>query len=625
MKTSPDSLEFSTRLKALRQCDDTQEAAAELTRLAHFDLEYLQVIQLARAFDAADTALPVVRLAIVSSCTVDHLAAGIRVAGLRHNLDIQLWCGQFGQYRQEVLGPSEALKTFAPDFVLFSMHADHLCAGIPVDIGAAQAGQRIDQRVGELAAVWQAARREFGAAVIAQTCLNTSEPLFGNYDRMVSGSPYRLAQLLNDALTDQARKDGVGLLDVARQCARDGLAAWYDHARWLQAKMNISPTASLGFGELLSRHIGAARGTARKCLVLDLDNTLWGGVIGDDGVEGICIGEGSAAGEAFLGLQRYAKSLQQRGIILAVCSKNEDANARAPFSEHPDMHLSLDDFAVFVANWNDKAANLEDIAERLNLGLDSFVFVDDNPAERARVRESLPMVAVPELPLDPAGYVACLANQGYFEAVAFTADDQARSAQYAANAQRGLLAQSLTSHDDYLRSLDMRLRYGAITPVDLVRSTQLIGKTNQFNTTTIRYSAEQISAFIEDKTTMTLQCRLADRFGDNGLVSAMILTRDNRDKKTFVIAIWVMSCRVFGRQLEQEMMNIAVKQARDRGVRFLVGLYSPTAKNAVIRSLYSDFGFELEPASTDSSDGQQRWRMRLDDYRPISTHIAHEE
>src|SRR5262249_55868537 len=235
---------------------------------------------------------------------------------------------------------------------------------------------------------------------------------------------------------------GVLLLDVARASERDGLDAWFDVTRWLQGKLEIAPTASPAYGELLVRIIAAQRGLSKKCLVLDLDNTLWGGVIGDDGLEGIVLGEGSAAGEAFLALQRYAKQLHQRGVILAVCSKNNPAIAEAAFRDHPEMVLKRTDFASFVANWEDKASNLRRIAEELNIRLDSLVLVDDTPAERARVRESLPMVAVPEIPEDPARVVRCVADAGYFEAVSFTAEDRARNEQYAANASREILRES---------------------------------------------------------------------------------------------------------------------------------------------------------------------------------------
>ena len=347
-------------------------------------------------------------------------------------------------------------------------------------------------------------------------------------------------------------------------------------------------------------------------------------MIGDDGIEGIRLGEGSAVGEAHAGLQRYAKQLKDRGIILAVCSKNDLATAEAAFRDHPEMVLRRSDIAAFVANWNDKAENLRAIAEQLNIGLDSLVFVDDNPAERARVRESLPMVAVPELPTDAAHYVRCIADAGYFEAVSFTEEDRHRAGQYAANAERESLREGSQSMEDFLRGLDMAVMFGPIGPVDLARAVQLINKTNQFNTTTRRYTAEELSGLATAPENMTFQFRLLDRFGDNGLVSVMLLRPLPGEPDVFDIESWVMSCRVFGRQLEFEAMNIAVEAARNRGIRAFRANYIPTKKNDVIGSLYESLGFSRLP-QPQSADGASHWRLNLVEYHTRPTFIVHRE
>ena len=374
------------------------------------------------------------------------------------------------------------------------------------------------------------------------------------------------------------------------------------------------------YGELVARLVAAQRGLSKKCLVLDLDNTVWGGVIGDDGLEGIVLGEGSAAGEAHLALQRYAKQINERGIILAVCSKNDPAIADAAFRDHPEMVLERSDIAAFVANWDDKARNLQVIAEKLNIGIDSLVFVDDNPVERARIRESLPMVAVPELPDDIAFYVPRLAEAGYFEAVAFTTDDRIRAEQYAANAEREALLGSSQSMEEFLRGLNMEVAYGPFAPVNLARVTQLINKTNQFNTTTRRYLAEEVTRLAAAHDPMTLQFRLMDRYGDNGIVSAMIL-RPNGEEGVLEIDNWVMSCRVFGRELEFEAMNIAVEAARQRGARALRADYVPTKKNAVIRELFASLGFDrIEEAAPEN--GSSQWHLSLETYAARDTSIS---
>ena len=410
------------------------------------------------------------------------------------------------------------------------------------------------------------------------------------------------------------------LLDVARASEGDGIGAWFDAGRWMQAKMEIAPPAAPLYGDLVARIVAAQRGMSKKCLVLDLDNTLWSGVIGDDGLEGIVLGEGSAAGEAHLALQRYALQLKARGVILAVCSKNDTTIAEAVFRDHPEMLLRRADFAAFVANWEDKAANLKTIAGRLNIGLDSLVFVDDNPVERARVRESLPMVAVPELPEDVAYYVGCLANAGYFETVSFTPDDQVRAEQYAANTEREALLGSSESVDDFLRGLRMSVVFGPVKAVDLSRVTQLINKTNQFNPTTRRYTAEEVEAIAAAPEMISLQFRLLDRFGDNGLISILILRPEPEQADVLQIDTWVMSCRVFGRDLEFEAMNIAVETARRRGVRAFRANYIPTKKNGVIRDLYPRLGFTRVNAEM-PADGTIQWHLNLAEYVGRKTHI----
>jgi FkbH-like protein len=413
-------------------------------------------------------------------------------------------------------------------------------------------------------------------------------------------------------MAEVASQDKVLILDIARASARDGITAWFDVARWLQAKIEIAPQAAPLYGDLVARLVTAQRGQSRKCLVLDLDNTLWGGVVGDLGLDGIVLGEGSAVGEAHLALQRYAKSLTERGIILAACSKNEPAIVEEVFRDHPEMVLKRSDMAAFAVNWADKAENLRAIAQKLNIGLDSIVFVDDNPAERARVRESLPMVAVPELPADPAHYVRCIASAGYFEAVTFTDEDRQRVEQYAANDKREALRETFQSMDDFLRGLGMSVIFGPIDSVNLSRVTQLINKTNQFNTTNRRFSSAEIAEFAADPANVTLQFRLVDRFGDNGLVSVMMLCQAEDDPAVLDVVNWVMSCRVFGRQLEDEAMNIAVEAARARGVRALRARIIASKKNAVISNLYQRLGFSRSAGT--ETEGTTRWFIDLDEY-----------
>ncbi|MEJ1964029.1 MAG: HAD-IIIC family phosphatase [Gammaproteobacteria bacterium] len=349
--------------------------------------------------------------------------------------------------------------------------------------------------------------------------------------------------------------------------------------------------------------------------MLDLDNTLWGGVIGDDGLEGIRLGQGSAVGEAYLEFQHYVRDLGRRGIILAVCSKNDIENARSPFEKHPEMVLKSEHIACFVANWSDKAGNLRSIAEQLNIGLDSLVFADDNPFERNIVRRELPQVAVPELPEDPALYGRAIADAGYFEALRITPEDFERGGQYRANVAREQLKASHTDVEGYLRSLNMEMRWQPFDRVGLQRVVQLINKTNQFNLTTRRYTEGDVVAVMEDPRALTLQIRLLDQFGDNGIIGIVI---GKPEGDSIRLDTWLMSCRVLGRQVEEATLNLVAAEAQRLGVRQLIGEYLPSKKNGMVREHYRKLRFR--PAS-EAADGATQWELPLSEFEPFPTFI----
>ena len=624
MSWLPIAPDFRVDLGVALESPDPTDCLEKLASLAKHQLGYLETLQLDRALGLtreSGSGFAIVRLAVLASSTVNHLLPAIRVAGLRRRLMIEIYTGAYGQYRQDLLDPNSSLHNFAPHFVLFSITARDVIAGVPLMATSDAVNETIARSIDELRLLWRKARETFAATIIQQTFLDTSEPVFGSYDRLVPGAPTQVVKQLNDELSKAAVEDSALLLDVARAGERDGIDAWFDTGNWLHGKLEIAPAAAVQFGEMVARIVAAQRGLSKKCLVFDLDNTLWGGVIGDDGLEGLVLGEGSAVGEAHLALQRYAKRLKERGVILAVCSKNDPAIAESAFRDHPEMLLRRPDISAFLANWDDKAENLKAIATQLNIGLDSLVFVDDNPVERARIRQGLPMVAVPELPKDIANYVRCLADAGYFETVAFTSEDRQRTEQYAANAEREAYRKISGSMDDFLRGLQMSVVFGQFRTADLVRVTQLFNKTNQFNTTTRRYTSEEVANFAAGNETMTLQFRLLDKYGDNGLVSAMILQPNPNLPEVFEIDNWVMSCRVFGRQLEFEALNIAVEQARRRGIKAFHAAYIPTLKNGVISELYPSLGFS--PVSDETPrNGAKYWSLDLAEYVTRSTQIS---
>jgi FkbH-like protein len=361
------------------------------------------------------------------------------------------------------------------------------------------------------------------------------------------------------------------------------------------------------YADNIMRIIAAQMGRSRRVLVLDLDNTMWGGIVGDDGIERLVLGSGSPLGEAHAALQRMALSLKQRGIILCVSSKNDETIALDAFRNHPEMILKEDDIVAFRVNWEDKAANIKAIADAIDLGLDSFVFLDDNPAERKRVRDALPSVAVPELPEDPSDWLMVIQAAGYFEQTSFSREDQLRAGFYKANALRAAQMERIGNHDDYLRSLGMRLSIAPFDGPGCKRIAQLISKSNQFNLTTRRYSDAEITALQSDPDAITVQARLEDIFGDNGMISTVICRRDGQRCD---VDSWIMSCRVLGHRVEEAILGHLVAQVRLLGLTEIIGRYIPTARNELVRDHYSRLGF----AQIAAENGETVWRLAVDSY-----------
>ena len=422
---------------------------------------------------------------------------------------------------------------------------------------------------------------------------------------------------LNHALGEAAVQDGVLLLDLDRWAAGAGHDTWFPPARWHHAKQLVAPAMAPLYGDYVARAVVAAVGASKKVLVLDLDDTLWGGVIGDDGIDGIVLGPGSAAGDAYVAFQRFAKALNDRGVILAVCSKNTPSLAEEAVQRHPEMVLRRTDFASFQANWDDKPQNLRRIAHELNVGLDALVLVDDDPAERALVRAELPMVCVPELPDDVAGYPRRLSDAGYFDAASFTQEDRNRAQQYQANARRAQGRVAASDVNAFLRGLDMRLEVAPFDDLHFARIVQLINKTNQFNLTNRRYTEAELRAAIASPGVVHFSARLHDRFGDSGLIGVM-LAKPGESKGELLIDSWLLSCRVLGRGVEQEMLNVLVAAAQSNGIHTLIGEYRPTAKNVVVRDLFERLGFSAMPPA---ADGAARWTLPLAGFQPRRTQI----
>jgi FkbH-like protein len=407
-----------------------------------------------------------------------------------------------------------------------------------------------------------------------------------------------------------AAPDRVVIFDLDHQSALFGKARWLDHRFWYHSKHPFDFDAIGRVAHVGAQILASSKGLSKKCLVLDLDNTLWGGVIGDDGLDGIKLGT-DADGEAFMAFQAYVKSLKERGVILAVCSKNEEATAKEPFLRHPDMKLGLEDIAVFRANWNNKVENIRQIANTLNIGLDSLVFVDDNPAEREIVRRFLPMIEVPELPEDPSDYVNALAAGCFFETVTFSAEDKERARYYKENAQRAELQLSFTDAADYLRSLEMSSEGGSADKFHLPRMSQLINKSNQFHLTGTRYSEAELEGFSKRDDITLRFFKLRDRFGDNGLISVLVL---KQEEALLVIDTWVMSCRVLGRSMEEFIAAEILDVAHARNCRAVIGRYVPSLKNKLVSGLYARLGFTL----LSDENGVTTWRRDVNETKPVT-------
>ena len=558
---------------------------------------------------------PVVRIAVMGSLSTGPLTDLLELYTYSRGLRAETYEADYGVFRQEILDPGSALYGFNPDFVF-------LATGLP-DLGHLpqlgcdedQVHKLVDLEVAEWRALWDVLQSRLTCQILQNNFVQEPHRLLGNHESAMPSSPGSFAALVNEAFRRE-RRPGVTIHDVDHLASCAGRWAWCDPRFFHHAKMPCAPEQLVGYADSVAAQIAAQRGLSRKCLVLDLDDTLWGGVIGDDGLEGIRIGQGDGASEAFAAFQRYVKGLGERGLILAVCSANEEATARAVFEQHPGMVLKLEDISCFVANWEDKATNLRRIASQLSIGLDSLVFVDDNPAQRALVRSLAPEVAVPEMPIDPSEYIRALEDHRYFECVSIGVEDLQRTAQYQANNARADAQQQAGGVDGYLKALRMRARIEPIQPLTLARSAQLINKTNQFNLTTRRYSLAEVETIVESPEWLSLTVSLEDRFGDSGLISVMLARREG---SALNIEAWLMSCRALRRGVEQLLMNHLCEVAQRLGVDTLRGEYIPSPKNGLVADHYADLGF-LQVAGNEGET--TRWELAIPTpHAPFGTHI----
>ena len=588
--------------------DDTGEPGRRIGSLAGYGLDENGLNSLARAIEKARSKglslapLQPFKLGIISNSTSHFLVPALIATSARYGIDLECIEADFGQAVQEALDPNSTINRAQPDAVLLAI--DY--RGLPLHRSPGDQtshAETVAACLQYLAGIRTGLHANSNAFCIIQSLARPVESLTGSFEMALPGTLRSLLNAINTGLAESVAGTTDVLLDIAGLAETVGLAEWHDPTFWNLAKLPFSSVYLPIYAEQVCRTIAARRGKSRRCLILDLDNTVWGGIIGDDGLEGIVIGQGDATGEAHFEVQQTALALRERGIVLAVSSKNNDEIARKPFREHPEMLLKEEHIAVFQANWNDKATNIASIAQELSLGLDAMVFLDDNPVERNLVRNMLPQVAVPELPDNPALYSRYLLAAGYFEAVAFSDEDRKRAEFYQDNARRVALQQQVGDLDAYLASLQMKITFQAFDDTGRARITQLINKSNQFNLTTRRYTEDEVKAAQYSADCFTLQIRLADSFGDNGMISVIICRRVQAD---WEVDTWLMSCRVLGRKVEKAVLQEILRHAKVQGVRRLLGVYRPTERNQLVEDHYAKLGFQLD--ATDP-DGVTHWSL----------------
>jgi FkbH-like protein len=599
-------------IKALVKQANYNEAFSRLCAIAQpsddFSLHH-RYVKLFNSIPKDQLELKPIDIAIVATSTVDHFADVFRFYMAKDGFNAKIYLADYNTLDQTILDPASGLYQFDPAVVwLFSNYRD-VRANIPHGCSPKTSEEGIQGAVDRFRTLWNAVQKHSSAYIIQNNADLPLERTFGNYEGSVHWSRINFLRQFNVSLA-RAVISGVTVFDLDYLSSFWGKYRWFDERFWYHSQHAFSLDAIGQVSFSGARLIKAITGQAKKCLVLDLDNTLWGGIIGDDGLEGIRLGSG-AEGEAFADFQKFVHSLKERGIVLAVCSKNEEDAAKLPFLHHPDMRLSLDDIAVFLANWDNKADNIRKAAEILELGLDSFVFVDDNPVERDLVRQILPMVSVPELPEDPALYVRALQEQGYFETITFSHEDKARGEMYRSNVQRKVLSYKFTDLSDFLRDLEMQAVVGEFDGMNLPRIGQLINKSNQFHLTTTRYTEAQLLTRLRDKNTVCRYFKLKDRLGDNGLISVIVLQK--QDDGDLLVDTWVMSCRVLTRGMEEFVYNEMVAIAQALHCQRILGKYIPTKKNQLVAHLYEKLGYGL----VKESEGTTHWELNIVDDQPL--------
>jgi len=545
-----------------------------------------------------------IRLAILGDSATQFVVQAIKGMGVESALNLDVFEAEFNQIDRQILDPSSELYEFNAEVILIFQSSHKLLQKYNK---ATVENRRLfaEENIAHIQQWLSALQARTNAKIIFCNFTEEDDRVFGQYANNVELSFIFQLRKLNYLLQELSlQTNNLYICDLSTIQNTVGREKFWSPAIYTNTEMVVSIDALPYFADAVVKIISAFQGNFKKCIILDLDNTTWGGVIGDDGLENIQIGQ-LGIGKAFTEFQYWVKKLQQRGIIVAVCSKNTESVAKEPFEKHPDMVLRLSDIAVFVANWENKADNIRKIQQILNIGFDSMVFVDDNPFERNIVRENIQQICVPELPEDPALYLDYLYGLNLFETVSYSGEDAKRNEQYQKEAERVVFQESFTNEDDFLKSLNMISDTKPFDDFSIPRIAQLSQRSNQFNLRTVRYTEEDVKRIMQSDKYLTLSFTLEDKFGDNGLICAIILEKNNN--KTLFIDTWFMSCRVLKRGMEAYTLNSIVELAKANGYNPIVGEYIPTQKNEMVHDHYKNLGFE-------ATDNENIWKLDVNKY-----------
>jgi FkbH-like protein len=555
-----------------------------------------------------DQSYPTVKIGILGDSPTQFLNQALKAYGYTQGITFDIFEADIDQIEHQILIPNSELNEFKPQFILI-FESVYILRDKFYALGSAERGVYSQSYSDRLRSLYHSATAG-GAKVICFSFPPITDGVFGNYGYKTKFSFTTQLARINNSLTELAAElKDFFVIDTAALAGRAGMDNITQRSIYINNGLVYVPDFFAEIAKNITDQILAITGRFKKCLILDLDNTTWGGIIGDDGIENIQIGS-LGTGKAFTELQKWAKQLKERGIILAICSKNTESVAMEPFEKHPDMVLRLKDIAVFVANWETKVDNIRHIQSILNIGFDSMVFLDDNPFERNIVRSSIPDITVPELPADPEEYMPFIISQNLFETASLSEGDENRTAQYQEESKRAALQKSFRNEDEFLESLNMISVVQAFDRFNIPRVAQLTQRSNQFNLRTIRYSEEDAARVAASDRYISLTYTLEDKFGDSGLIAIVILEK-NADH--LFIDTWLMSCRVLKRGMENFTLNTIVEVAKKEGFTEIIGEYIPTKKNQMVSDHYQNLGF---------TEDQGKWILDVNSYKELPNKIT---